>query len=93
MEELNIKKEEFEKAKNYLITVAHSTKNGITGFNVYLLFDDGTIKKVVGGGSWNKKKGYYHCTVWGMDRALNILDNIAAELGATLNQDKIKKLY
>jgi hypothetical protein len=54
--DLNITKDEFLKAKNYIFTIANITGNGITGWNFYLLGEDGTIKKVVGGSAWNEKK-------------------------------------
>jgi 3-deoxy-D-arabino-heptulosonate 7-phosphate (DAHP) synthase len=41
--ELNITKEEFLNAKNYIFTIANITKNGITGWNFYILNEDVTI--------------------------------------------------
>jgi hypothetical protein len=90
--ELNITREEFLKAKNYVFTIANITKNGITGWNFYLLNEDGTIKKVVGGSAWDEKKGYYHKTALGTDRKIEILSSVAYDLGLNfhnVNQNKI----
>jgi hypothetical protein len=79
--DLNIIKEDFIKAKTYIFTIANITRNGITGYNFYLLNEDGSILRVVGGSTWNDKKGYHHNTAWGLDRALDILLSIASDLG------------
>jgi len=94
MRKLNITKKEFKEAKNYIFTYANITKNGVTGWNFYLLNNKG-IKRVIGGPCWNDKRGYYHNTAWGLDRALDILLSIAYSLGLKFHdveQNKILKL-
>jgi hypothetical protein len=90
--ELNITKEEFLKAKNYLFTISNITKNGVTGWNFYLLNEDGTIKKVMGGTAWNEKKGYYHETAYGTDRKLEILLSVAYDLGLNFHDVEQNKI-
>jgi hypothetical protein len=90
--ELNITKEEFLRAKNYIFTIANMTKNGITGFNFYLLNEDGTIRRVIGGSAWNEKKGYYHKTALGTDRKLEILFSIAYDLGLNFHDVEQNKI-
>ncbi|MFZ8801810.1 MAG: hypothetical protein ACO2PO_02270 [Candidatus Calescibacterium sp.] len=90
--ELNITKEEFLGAKNYIFTIANITSQGITGWNFYLLNKNGTIKKVTGGRAWNAKKGYYHETAYGTDRKLEILLSIASELGLNFHDVKQEKI-
>jgi hypothetical protein len=93
--ELNITRDEFEKAKLILVSIdSYSSRNGITGFNVYLLFSDCSLKKVIGGTYWNEKYGNHHCTGWGVDRALVIVESIRNLLGVEkFDQSKIKKLF
>jgi hypothetical protein len=89
---LNITKEEFLRAKNYIFTIANITKNGITGFNFYLLNEDGTIRRVIGGPAWNEKKGYYHKAAFGTDRKLEILFSIAYNLGLNFHDVNLEKI-
>jgi len=84
--ELNITKKEFKEAKNYIFTCANMTKNGITGWNFYLLFKNGEIKQVRGGNCWSEKAGFYHNTAWGLDRALDILLAVGQDLGLKFHE-------
>jgi hypothetical protein len=96
MIELNINKDEFLRAKNYIFTIANITKNGITGLNFYLLDENGAIKKLIGGTTWNEKRGYYHEAGFGLDRVLSVLFSVAYDLGlkdSEVKQEKILKLY
>jgi len=77
---LNITKEEFLKADKYIFTAKMITKNGVTGWNFYIL-KDGEFKRVIGGNTWNDKKDCHHSTAWGINRAFDLLLAIAYQLG------------
>ena len=80
--EPNITKDEFLSADTYIFTAAKITKNGITGFNFYLL-KNGDFKRVIGGRLWREEEleGYHHVVAWGTSRTLEVLLSVADELG------------
>lgn len=91
--ELNITKEEFLKAKEVVWTCAsRNAKNGITGFNFYLIFANGKRKEVIGGYYWSDNKGYYWHTAWGLSRPLDIYINIGYKLGLDFHDIEQSKL-
>jgi len=89
--ELNITKEEFLGAEKIIFTKEMITRNGVTGWNLYLL-KDGTLKKVTGGYTWDRKKGCHRDTTIGSDRMLHILESIAYQLRTSLHQIKAQIL-
>jgi len=78
--ELNITPEEFLNAEKYIFTAEMITKNGVTGWNFYLL-KNGEFKRVIGGDTWNEKKKCHHNTAWGINRAFDLLVAIGYQLG------------
>jgi len=89
-EELNITKDEFLSADKYIFTIKMVTKNGVTGWNFYLL-KNGEFKRVIGGKTWNEKKDCHRNTAWGVNRALDLLFAIAYDLGIKDNEIKQDK--
>ena len=89
--ELNITPEELLNAEKYIFTAEKITKNGITGWNFYIL-KNGEFKKVIGGNTWNDKKGYHHNTTLGIDRAFNLLVSIGYQLGIEHPENLQKKI-
>lgn len=86
MKEVNITKQEFLKAKEYLFTCANKTSNGVTGYNFYLLDKKRNRKRVVGGDYWSGNKGYHWVTCWGTYRPLEILLSVGYKLGLKFHQ-------
>ena len=71
------------------------TKNGITGYNLYLSIKDKPMKNVTGGSYWSETKGYHWITSWGLNRPLELWLQICYMLGLEfkdLKQNMIRQL-
>jgi hypothetical protein len=90
-EKLNITKEEFLSADKYIFTSKMITKNGVTGWDFYLL-KNGEFKRVIGGKTWSDKKDCHRNTAWGVNRALDLLLAIGYDLGLKMEEIDQKKL-
>jgi len=95
MEKLNVTKERFVNATAILWTADIITKNGITGYNLYIQEGETIIRLFQGSNYWSNKKECYHCTAWGTSRALEIYLSIGRNLGLKfkdLKQSKLREL-
>ncbi len=91
--QLNISKKEFLTAKEYIWTCAsRNSRNGITGYNLYLKDKKGNINQITGGQYWSKKKGYHHIVAVGTSRSLDLFFSINSELGLRLEDLKQSKI-
>ena len=95
-------KEEFKQAldeRRVIVTTAKETKNGITGYNVYIYKPEVKYYQYIFlhgmGPYWSEKKGYYHIVAWGTSRINEIILSIGYHLGLKfheINQNGIVKL-
>ena len=78
------------KSGRVYMTSAIQTKNGITGYNVYVKEAKGSQMLMLCGHSsyWSDKKRCYHCTAWGTSRPLEIILSIGYELGLKFHDIK-----
>jgi len=93
MESTWITKTRFKNAlesNRVFMTSEMQTRNGVTGYNVYIKDAKGpTMRQLLGHSSyWSDTKRCYHCTAWGTSRPLEIILSIGYELGLKFNQIK-----
>ena len=73
---------------NVYMTEAMQTRNGTTGYNVYVM-RSGKLHKVYGIGLyWNNSKGFYHCATFGTSRSLEIILDIGYSLGLEFDENR-----
>jgi hypothetical protein len=92
---LEITKDDFKKAldeKRVIITGALLTRNGWTGYNVYIINQPGGNFPftMLSGMSpyWSEKKRFYHIVAWGTNRTLEIILSIGENLGLSFGEIK-----
>ena len=76
------------KKGNVYLSTAMQTRNGITGYNVYIK-RPGEMRQVFGHSDyWSENKRCYHCTAWGTSRPLEIVLSIGYKLGLKFHDIK-----
>ena len=88
-------KNALESGRVYLSTEIQNSRNGITGYNVYVRdAKTGVMSKITGHSPyWSEKKWCYHCVAWGTSRPLEIILSIGYELGLDFHDIKQRWNY
>lgn len=76
------------KKGNVYLTSALQTRNGITGYNVYVKRDGRMLQLLGHSDYWSEGKRCYHCTAWGTSRPLEIILSIGHALGLKFHEMK-----
>ena len=81
------------KAGRVYLTSAMETKNGVTGYNLYVKNPKDKSMMLVCGHSpyWSDKKRCYHVVAWGTSRPLEVILSVGHSLG--LKFSDIKQNY
>jgi hypothetical protein len=78
-------KQALKTGKVYL-TLEIQTRNGVTGYNLYIL-KNGDMLKVCGHSPyWSDKKRCYHVTCWGTSRPLEVILSVGRSLGLRFHE-------
>lgn len=76
------------KKGNVYLTSEIRTRNGITGYNVYVRRGGRMLQLLGHSDYWSEAKRCYHCTAWGTSRPLEIILSIGYTLGLKFNEIK-----
>ena len=78
------------KSGRVFMTTAKTTRNGVTGYNLYIKNAKNNQMRYICGHSpyWSDKKEYYHVTCWGASRPLEIILSIGHSLGLKFSEIK-----
>lgn len=79
------------KAGRVFLTSAKETRNGITGYNLYIIRKNRVWQVLGHSVYWSNPKRYYHVVAWGTSRTLEVILSVGYQLG--LNFNEIKQNY
>ena len=87
-----IYKKALKDGRVYMTTEMQTSRNGITGYNLYILNPSKDIKgmaKVLGWSNyWSESKQCYHVCAWGTSRPLEVILTIGYKLGLRFEEIK-----